>query len=214
MIRILAVGDSNTYGYDPESVGGSRYARMKRWTGILDAESSFSVYNAGENGVSIPRSPEHAAAWLSSQIDRWKCDVITLMLGTNDLLNMNVPSAQTVAERMAAFLDACIRTDRRIADVLLLIAPPAMDPGLWTDTRTVEESLRLGDYYRYVADYYKLRFVDASQWGLPTCRDGVHLTAIGHQVFAENLMQILSEDSRTCKPESRENTESADRHSN
>ena len=114
----------------------------------------------------------------------------------------------------AAFLDVCIRTDRRIADILLLIAPPAMDPGLWTDTRTVEESLRLGDYYRYVADYYKLRFIDASQWGLPTCRDGVHLTAIGHQVFAENLMQILSEDSRTCKPGSRENTESADRHSN
>ena len=214
MIRILAVGDSNTYGYDPESVGGSRYSRMKRWTGILDAEPGFTVNNAGENGVSIPRSPENAAAWLSSQIDRWKCDVITLMLGTNDLLNMNVPSAQTVAERMAAFLDVCIRTDRRIADILLLIAPPAMDPGLWTDTRTVEESLRLGDYYRYVADYYKLRFVDASQWGLPTCRDGVHLTAIGHQVFAENLMQVLSEDSRTCKPASRENTESADRHSN
>jgi len=214
MIRILAVGDSNTYGYDPESVGGSRYSRMKRWTGILDAEPGFTVNNAGENGVSIPRSPENAAAWLSSQIDRWKCDVITLMLGTNDLLNMNVPSAQTVAERMAAFLDVCIRTDRRIADILLLIAPPAMDPGLWTDTRTVEESLRLGDYYRYVADYYKLRFIDASQWGLPTCRDGVHLTAIGHQVFAENLMQILSEDSRTCKPGSRENTESADRHSN
>ncbi len=214
MIRILAVGDSNTYGYDPESVGGSRYSRMKRWTGILDAEPGFTVNNAGENGVSIPRSPENAAAWLSSQIDRWKCDVITLMLGTNDLLNMNVPSAQTVAERMAAFLDVCIRTDRRIADILLLIAPPAMDPGLWTDTRTVEESLRLGDYYRYVADYYKLRFIDASQWGLPTCRDGVHLTAIGHQVFAENLMQILSEDSRMCKPGSRENTESADRHSN
>ena len=71
MIRILAVGDSNTYGYDPESVGGSRYSRMKRWTGILDAEPDFTVSNAGENGVSIPRSPESAVAWLSSQIDRW-----------------------------------------------------------------------------------------------------------------------------------------------
>ena len=214
MIRILAVGDSNTYGYDPESVGGSRYARMKRWTGILDAESSFTVYNAGENGVSIPRSPEHAAAWLSSQIDRWKCDVITLMLGTNDLLNMNVPSAQTVAERMAAFLEVCLRTDRRIADVLLLIAPPAMDPGLWTDARTVEESQRLGAYYRYVAEYYQLRFIDASEWGLPTCRDGVHLTAIGHQVFAQNLKQVLSEDSRMCTPGSPVNTESADSNNN
>ena len=205
MIRILAVGDSNTYGYDPESVGGSRYARMKRWTGILDAESSFSVYNAGENGVSIPRSPEHAAAWLS---------VITLMLGTNDLLNMNVPSAQTVAERMASFLEVCLRTDRRIADLLLLIAPPAMDPGLWTDARTVEESQRLGAYYRYVAEYYQLRFIDASEWGLPTCRDGVHLTAIGHQVFAQNLKQVLSEDSRMCTPGSRANTESADSNNN
>ena len=193
MIRILAVGDSNTYGYDPESVGGSRYSRMKRWTGILDAEPDFTVSNAGENGVSIPRSPESAAAWLSSQIDRWKCDVITLMLGTNDLLNMNVPSARTVAERMAAFLDACIRTDRRIAGLLLLISPPSMEPGLWTDTRTVEESLRLGDYYQYVADYYQLRFADASQWGLPTCRDGVHLTAIGHQVFADHMKQILAD---------------------
>ena len=214
MIRILAVGDSNTYGYDPESVGGSRYSRMKRWTGILDAEPGFTVNNAGENGVSIPRSPENAASWLSSQIDRWKCDVITLMLGTNDLLNMNVPSAQTVAERMAAFLEVCLRTDRRIADVLLLIAPPAMDPGLWTDARTVEESQRLGAYYRYVAEYYQLRFIDASEWGLPTCRDGVHLTAIGHQVFAQNLKQVLSEDSRMCTPGSRANTESADSNNN
>lgn len=214
MMRILAVGDSNTYGYDPESVGGSRYSRMKRWTGILDAQDRFTVNNAGENGVSIPRSPENAAAWLSSQIDRWKCDVITLMLGTNDLLNMNVPSAQTVAERMAAFLDACLRTDRRIADLLLLIAPPAMDPGLWTDARIVEESQRLGAYYRYVAEYYHLRFIDASEWGLPTCRDGVHLTAIGHQVFARNLEQVLSEDSRRCTPGFRANTESADSNNN
>ena len=32
MIRILAVGDSNTYGYDPDSYGGGRYPRQERWT--------------------------------------------------------------------------------------------------------------------------------------------------------------------------------------
>ncbi len=191
MIRILAVGDSNTYGYDPESYGAGRYARMKRWTGILDSEPDFTVNNAGQNGASIPRSADDAAAAIAAQAIRWKCDLITLMLGTNDLLNMNVASAQTVAERMAAFVDACLRADERMKDLLLLIAPPAMDDGMWTDEQSVAESLRLGAYYRYVADYYGIRFVDASEWDLPTCRDGVHLTAIGHQLFAEHLRPVL-----------------------
>ena len=118
-------------------------------------------------------------------------DVFNSVVSNTDLLNMNVASAQTVAERMAAFVDACLRADERMKDLLLLIAPPAMDNGMWTDEQSVAESLRLGANYRYVADYYGIRFVDASEWDLPTCRDGVHLTAIGHQLFAEHLRPVL-----------------------
>ena len=191
MIRILAVGDSNTYGYDPDSCGGGRYPRQERWTGILDEDPDITVVNAGENGACIPRDPEGAAAALSASVSRFQSDLITLMLGTNDLLNMNVPSARTAAERMAAFLDACVRTDPDIIRRTLLIAPPSMEEGLWTNDRIIRASQEMSVYYRTVAEYYRTAFADTSDWIIPTCHDGVHFTVIGHQVFADNLRTVL-----------------------
>ena len=192
MIRILAVGDSNTYGYDPDSFGGGRYSKRERWTGILDEDPDLTVINAGENGACIPRDPESAAAALAASAQRFHAGLITLMLGTNDLLNMNVPSARTVAERMAGFLDACARTDLSLTPSMLLVAPPSMEEGLWTNQRIVLASQELSAYYSQVADHYGTAFADTADWIIPTCRDGVHFTVIGHQVFAENLRGILN----------------------
>ena len=51
MKTILCYGDSNTYGYIPES--GMRYARDVRWTGILANKLSeeYTVIEEGCNGL-------------------------------------------------------------------------------------------------------------------------------------------------------------------
>ena len=54
--RIICIGDSNTYGYDPAAFGGARYPDGVRWTSRLQIRS------------------------------RLPADGLCLMLGTNDLL--------------------------------------------------------------------------------------------------------------------------------
>ena len=46
--RIICIGDSNTYGYDPAAFGGARYPEGVRWTSRLG--SAWDIRNLGENG--------------------------------------------------------------------------------------------------------------------------------------------------------------------
>ena len=54
MGRIVCVGDSNTYGYDPRSYLGGRYGTDVRWTRLL-SNAGWDVVNLGVNGAEIPR---------------------------------------------------------------------------------------------------------------------------------------------------------------
>ena len=53
MTRILCIGDSNTYGYDPRSYFGDRYPEDIRWTGLL-RKAGYEFINCGQNGREIP----------------------------------------------------------------------------------------------------------------------------------------------------------------
>lgn len=55
MKKILCIGDSNTYGYDPRSYIGGRYPEGVRWTSCL---SDSFVINRGLNGMKIPMNYE------------------------------------------------------------------------------------------------------------------------------------------------------------
>ena len=50
-MKVLCIGDSNTYGYDPRSYFGSRYPAEVRWTGRLEGHK---VINCGMNGLAVP----------------------------------------------------------------------------------------------------------------------------------------------------------------
>ena len=189
MDRILCFGDSNTYGYDPRSCLGGRYGAEERWTGLL-ARAGFEVKNCGQNGLSIP-SPG-AASLLTDRLGApggWRA--VTVMLGTNDLLQDPALTAEDVAARMARFLTAAARAVP--PETLLLIAPVPMVSGEWvTDARVKRESARLGPCYAAVAGALGLRFADAGQWGVSLCFDGVHFTAAGHAAFAAGLLETLN----------------------
>ena len=51
-MKILCIGDSNTYGYDPRSYLGDRYPAEVRWT---DRLNKWDVINCGVNGMTVPR---------------------------------------------------------------------------------------------------------------------------------------------------------------
>ena len=58
--RILCLGDSNTYGYDPRGAMGGRYPKDVRWTSRL-GEAGLTVFNRGMNGSTVPVESQYGA---------------------------------------------------------------------------------------------------------------------------------------------------------
>ena len=170
---ITCFGDSNTWGYDPRDKFGDHY--NPRWTDILENITGWTVINEGMNGREVPDSPCSVPPLT---------DYYLVMLGTNDLLQLDTPEA--AAKRMETFLSG------GKMEKLVLIAPPAMVPGEWVqDDELIEDSVRLGKLYASLAEQMGIRFIDAGKWKIPLCFDGVHFTEEGQRIFAENLAKEI-----------------------
>ena len=76
-MKILCIGDSNTYGYDPRSYLGDRYPADVRWT---DRLKDWDVINCGVNGMTVPREYSRYVALVRIN----EPDLVIVMLGTND----------------------------------------------------------------------------------------------------------------------------------
>ncbi|MBQ3292059.1 MAG: lipase [Mogibacterium sp.] len=179
-MKILCIGDSNTYGYDPRSFLGSRYPEEIRWTDRLD---NCDVINCGINGLTIPRDHPRYVMMIRNNGP----DLVIVMLGTNDLFRRI--SAEEIAEQMERFIDSISSAGIPI----LLIAPPHLEPGDWVETGDIiEESYYLGDEYRELAERKGCLFADAGEWGVELTFDGVHFAPEGHETFARNLYKTLA----------------------
>lgn len=191
MKRIVCIGDSNTYGYDPRDIFGGRYPAERRWTGLLE-RAGWEVWNAGQNGREIPNRDRAIQALLRELERAGTPDRVTVMLGSNDLLQGFDRSAEDVTERMEYFLRRLL--PRFPAAHILLIAPPPMAPGAWVGApRLLLESARLAPCYAALAEKLGVAFADAGAWGVELRFDGVHFSEAGHAAFAEGLLRRLAE---------------------
>ena len=182
---ILCFGDSNTFGYDPRSYFGAQYPLGVRWTGLLQ-NAGWKVANCGQNGRCIPREPQFPA--VTDLLRRVAPDVITVMLGSNDLLNG--ATAEETVEHMEALL-RCMKENTKTTQILL-IAPPPTQPGDWVQTqKLIDESKRLGKLYHTLANEMGVAFADAGEWNVALTFDGVHFSPEGHAAFAEELIRTL-----------------------
>jgi lysophospholipase L1-like esterase len=184
--RILCLGDSNTYGYDPRDPFGGRYPKLVRWTGLLE-RTGYMPFNRGMNGLTVPVSSQYGA--FSELVTSLRpLDAAAVMLGTNDILQG--ASAAATAERLASFLEA-LRAPSDGA-VLILLAPPPVTYGDWVQSASViEESQKLSARYREIAAEQQIVFADAGLWNISLTYDGVHFTPEGHAAFYKGLESIL-----------------------
>lgn len=185
-MRVLCLGDSNTYGYDPRSFFGGQYPPASRWVDILAGETGWTCINAGESGMEIPHRL-YELLWLRRTLeDARPIDFLIIMLGGNDMLQ-GADAGETAA-RMEELLGRFSLSGENI----LLIAPPPMEEGEWiTEARLLEESSRLGAEYEALARKVGVRFADAGKWRIPMTFDGVHFTEEGHRRFAAHLLHTL-----------------------
>ena len=174
-MKVICYGDSNTYGFDPRSLFGSRYSAEHRWTDILADKTGWTISNQGTNGQEIPRN------YLMFSGDM---DLLIVMLGTNDLLQGR--SSNEIALRMERFLESISVPN------LLLISPPPLQVGAWvSDNTLIENSVMLSKNYKVLAEQHHVLYVDAGKWDIDLAFDGVHFSEKGHRAFAEGLYGYL-----------------------
>ena len=188
-MTVLCYGDSNTYGYDPRSYFRDRYPADARWVDILAEKTGFITVNAGENGREIPRRDEEFQQF-QELLAESNADCLIVMLGGNDLLQGATP--ETAAERMEEFLSQIADMDR---NRIVLVGPPPEKLGAWVpDESMIRDSEELGAAYGKLAEKMGIRFVDAGEWDIDLCYDGVHFTGKGHEAFAEGIAEYLQNE--------------------
>ena len=207
MKTVLCYGDSNTFGYVPET--GMRYPRDVRYPGVLQSllGDEYSVVEEGCNGrTTVQDDP----------IDGWKngldylrpclhshrpVDIVTLMLGSNDLKHTFHLTAEQIADNAGVLVDVIkefTAEKQGYVPKIILVSPPELGAGIRTSPfygafyeEAVAESKRFPEFYRKVADAKGCIFFNAAEYIYPSETDSLHLTAEGHKVLAKELSAVV-----------------------
>ncbi len=193
--KVLCYGDSNTYGFDPRMGAPEQLPKDVRWTGILDALPGYEIVNRGLNGREIPHS-QSACRDLEYTLERHRdCDILVIMLGTNDLACMWHPSAERVGKRLRDLYSLVpgLRCFKEGEKKTLLLSPPLLD---LADDREegvlLEASRGLAGVYRQAAADLGLYFADTALWQIHMTFDDVHFSRAGHAAFAARMQEVLA----------------------
>lgn len=215
MRNVLFFGDSNTYGFDPESRAagtGERFSADVRWCGVAARElgSGWHVIEEGLNGrTTVHEDPYRLTTCLSGGAllptllkSHLPLDVVVIMLGTNDLKPVYSLALADIARGMAVLAEAVKEfpwpSCSPCPQVLLVSPPPlthAATRGLLAefDAQGIVLSEQLADAYRQVAELEGCDFLDASEVARVGSFDGVHLDAAGHHALGLAIAAKLRE---------------------
>ena len=208
MINILCFGDSNTWGYDPETQ--TRFSKKIRWTGILQKllGTYFNVIEEGLNGrtTNVNEKEEHDLGYfrpyrsamdlLSILIEtNSPLDLVVVMLGTNDLKTNFNQSPDMIAKNMRLVCDSIISNDYFQSKSIILVAPTHINensPNLLDSfVGTTLASKSFTNSYKKISDDLNLIFLDASKSVKTNEIDGLHWDAMQHSDFANSLFNKI-----------------------
>jgi len=209
MKRILCYGDSNTWGAVPmNSIDDvRRWGPAERWPCVM-ANALGDDWNLNEEGMPGRKTVHddpiegihlNGKTYLQPCVDsHWPLDVITIMLGTNDLKHKFSLNPIDIAFGVGSILFAINRLvpTWTIAPRLLLVSPaPVIAPG-WLEPLFADaepKALQLASLYKQQAERYGAAFFDAGTVAQVSLVDGVHFDADQHRVLG---MAIAAEVSK------------------
>ncbi len=208
MINILCFGDSNTWGYDPETQ--TRFSKKIRWTGVLQQllGTSFNVIEEGLNGrtTNVNEKEEHNLGYfrpcrsamdlLSILIEtNSPLDLVVVMLGTNDLKTNFNQSPDMIAKNMRLVCESIISNDYFQSKSIILVAPTHINENspnlLESFVGTTSASKSFANSYKKISDDLNLIFLDASESVITNEIDGLHWDAMQHSDFANSLFNKI-----------------------
>ena len=206
---ILCYGDSNTYGYCPES--RRRYGEDIRWTKRLARSlgEDFRVVEEGCNGRTAAMRPEdhpwkYGPDFLIPCLNSHKpVDTLILMLGTNDLKTVFCASAESIAGGLRQMILSAkeffsLKQERPAG--ILLVSPPKVLPGIVDgsfgenfDAGAPLRRRELAVLCEKLAAETGCAFLDAADMSETSPLDSLHLSAEGHIKLAAAIERKLKE---------------------
>ena len=203
MKSVLCYGDSLTWGDRPDGTG--RHPLPDRWPGALAARlgQGVEVVAEGLNGRTTAwdmldggpadrNGARHLPVALHSHAP---LDLVILMLGTNDAINLRSDVYRT-ALGMKRLVEIALwhPYPRGLPrPQVLVVAPPRIRVCDWAGEAEVAVVDGLGAAYAQVASEFGVAFFDAAPVALGSTVDGVHLDADVSRGLGEALAPKVAE---------------------
>lgn len=208
MTTILCFGDSNTHGSVPMHHRDDirRFGPDERWPGVLRKElgAGFTVIEEGLPGRTTLRDDpiegvyKNGLPYLRACLESHRpVDLMTLMLGTNDLKSRFAVHPRDIAESVGVLLDTIAKSDagrKNAPPRVLLIAPPPLAKLTFLGDMFhggSEKSKGLGAAYRPQAEKYGAAFLDAGTIIRTSDTDGVHFEPGEHAKLGKAVAGII-----------------------
>lgn len=200
MKKVLCFGDSNTFGFIPES--GKRYDKNTRWSGILAqlAAGRFEIIEAGCNNRTAftdnPAGFEQTGCKVLPTLLTKDIDCVILAIGVNDLQIFYNPTLEEIKNGMRRLVDI-VREHCPNAEIIL-VSPARLTDNIFNgyframfDKMSIEKSLYLSEIYESIAKEKNCRFADWDKIVTVSPKDGLHLEPEAHKKIAEAMFEIL-----------------------
>lgn len=206
-MRILCIGDSNTWGYNP--VNGQRYER--RWTKVLaELMPENEIIEEGLNGRTLlsvdPVVKERCGiAGLKMLLMSHKpIDVVVIMLGSNELKKFFECSADYVADGVGEFIKVIKDMElwqRFYVPKILIISPILIREELMEngdvfgefDENSVIQSKCFAAAIEAVCRECEVDFMNAADYAEASLEDNIHMDEENHKKLAEAVNLKLRE---------------------
>ena len=212
--RIMCFGDSLTWGWNPtlEGVPVERYAKDKRWTGVLATElgSDYEVIEEGLSGrttnLDDPLDPRlNGGAYLPSALaSHLPLDLVVLMLGTNDSKVYFNRTPFEIAAGMSTLIGQVAYSMGGVGTVypapkVLLVAPPPLAktmPSPWVAELFqggYEKTATLAEQYRKLAAFLQIPFFNAGDVITTEGVDGIHFSEKNNYILGMELANFITD---------------------
>jgi lysophospholipase L1-like esterase len=206
---LLTFGDSNTHGSPPIVTPGlyGRFGPKDRWPTVA-AEAlgpGWSLIEEGlpgrTTGLEDPIMGAHMNGQTGLRIaleSHGPIDVLTIMLGTNDLKTRFAPSVDRITGGAAGLLDIAlsepIQTRHGGFKVLLICPPPVVETGPIRDQFWGAEAVgpHLANSYRALAAARGVGFFDAGSVIEVSKQDGIHYEPGAHRMLGAALAEVIA----------------------
>ena len=209
MKNILCFGDSNTWGYNPDTQ--KRFDNNTRWTGVLKENlgDEFNIIEQGLNGrtTKINETLDHNFGYareFRSGIDilpviyesHSPLDMVLIMLGTNDLKTNFKSSPEMIANSIKDVCKSVLDSVYYSGHPIVLISPSHINESsnnlMDSFVGTKENSISLASLYIQIAKDLDVLFVDASKIVCTNQIDGLHWDKHQHNDFGVFLSKFIN----------------------